>query len=82
MEFLFDGKNNYQIEIEYKPKSEAQKLIEYARKTLIKAKGNTTDKGVLRKRICKVQSVKEYLYEVQNATEISKTVKSCLLETV
>ena len=76
-----EGKE-YKIEILYKPESEITKLLAYALKTLIKARGEMEDKNIFWKKLSKVKTVEEYLSVVNESKLISQVVKLCLKETI
>lgn len=80
VELAYNVNSTYTIEVDFIPRTKVQKLVEHARRILLKAKGQTSLKNRFWKRIRGVHSVEGYLTEVENATEISKTVKKCLTE--
>ena len=70
----------YRIEVDFAPQTPVKKLIEYARKNLIRAKGNIDNKTALWRQIAAVKSVDEYVMLVDATDKVSDTVKECLKE--
>jgi len=70
----------YRIEVDFTPQTPVKKLIEYARKNLIRAKGNIDNKTALWRQIAAVKSVDEYVMLVDATDKVSDTVKECLKE--
>ena len=82
VDLVFEAGKEYKIEVEYKARTRLERLLAYARRTLICAEGGTVEKAEFWKRLAKVQSIEEYEKLVDGADKISQTVKTCLKETL
>ena len=80
LELPFDGNHVYQVDVKYTAQNKLQKILEHARITLLKAEGGVVEKDWFWRRIMTVNSVEEYVDEVEKSPHISKTVKECLKE--
>lgn len=71
----------YRVEVIYKTIGELERLIEYARRTLISAKGGTIEKQELWLKFKQVKTVEEYK-EIVEKYSYSSIVKTLLKETL
>ena len=76
---LEEGKE-YVIKVKYVIKSQMQKLLDYALKVLIMARGEFTDKQVCWREIAKTTTVSEYKKAVNSLKGVSQSVKNLLKE--
>ena len=80
IDLMIEADKEYLVEVEFEAISDLEKLIAYARKILICAKGNIADKDDFWKELEKVESVDEYSRLVGETDKVSNTVKMCLKE--
>ena len=79
LNIAYDATAVYTVEVEYTPLTKVQTAIEHARRTLIKASGNSWEKSRLWKLFAAVKTMQEYSDLI--ATEpMSPSLKACLTE--
>lgn len=80
LNLTLEANSEYVITVRYAVKSQMQKLLDYALKVLIMARGEFTDKQACWKKIEKATTVSEYKKAVNSLKGVSQSVKNLLKE--
>ena len=78
--FILEANNEYEIKVTYALKSEIEKLLDYALKVLIQARGDFEEKNRFWNELKQVKTVAEYKQAVNATNKISQSVKAVLKE--
>ena len=79
LNIAYDATAVYTVEVEYTPLTKVQTAIEHARRTLIKASGNSWEKSRLWKLFAAVKTMQEYVNLIETEP-MTATLKACLKE--